>query len=370
MSILHLSIECLFDLLALIAGIILIIQAKDNIQKRYWGIISCCIGFIFLWENIVWLKTVLQTPSYRFTDLLNIEKMLKWYIPAIIVCLFPIASLRPGYLTPFRIMLFLLIPIILVTTAISYILFNGHITPITSFNQSFTNIGRLDVQLRCVIFILSILTPLTFTLYPLIRFDTHRKISTDMYIFWGFMCLFLAIYILFTLNISQFIFNLFGITAIVFSLFFSFRYLLYENPFSYHEKKFSFELLNQESEKLQIKKQNENELLHLFLTIDRELKKDHQFTNKDYNIKELVDKLEEKEPLILEAIKNAGFTSFKEYIYNLRLEYFKEQVESNPNLYVKELMFQCGFTSRSTFYRNFQKKYGESPSKYFTKNNE
>ncbi len=41
MGIIHLSIELTLDLIALIIGIILIIRAKDNYPKLYWGISRC-----------------------------------------------------------------------------------------------------------------------------------------------------------------------------------------------------------------------------------------------------------------------------------------------------------------------------------------
>ena len=80
MGIIHLSIELTLDLIALIIGIILIIRAKDNYPKLYWGIIATGIGIMFSWENIGWLTIVTDTPEYNFTELLNIEKMLKWCI--------------------------------------------------------------------------------------------------------------------------------------------------------------------------------------------------------------------------------------------------------------------------------------------------
>ena len=115
MGITHLSIELTLDLIALIIGIILIIRAKDNYPKLYWGIIATGIGIMFSWENIGWLTIVTDTPEYNFTELLNIEKMLKWYALANIVALFPIASLSPGYLNQFRKFTFLLLPIITIT---------------------------------------------------------------------------------------------------------------------------------------------------------------------------------------------------------------------------------------------------------------
>ena len=49
MGITHLSIELTLDLIALIIGIILIIRAKDNYPKLYWGIIATGIGIMFSW---------------------------------------------------------------------------------------------------------------------------------------------------------------------------------------------------------------------------------------------------------------------------------------------------------------------------------
>ena len=234
MGITHLSIELTLDLIALIIGIILIIRAKDNYPKLYWGIIATGIGIMFSWENIGWLTIVTDTPEYNFTELLNIEKMLKWYALANIVALFPIASLSPGYLNHFRIFTFLLLPIITITVGISYLGFNGNITPIHSIDEIIPNIHQIDVKLRACIFLLSVFTPLVLLIYPMMNNKTYRRINNNMYLFIGFLFVFLGIYILFTLNINEFVFNLFGIMAIVFTVLFSIQYLRYENPFSNH----------------------------------------------------------------------------------------------------------------------------------------
>lgn len=365
MGILYLSVELAFDMLTCIIGCILIFQAKDNYQKRYWGMIAACIGAVFIWENVGWLMIVSETPSYRFTDLLSIEKMLKWYIPASIVCLFPTASLCPGYLTPFRILVLQLFPLVTITIGLSYLGFNGYITPIMSLAQIFPNLGKTDVLLRSVIFLITVITPTAFALYPVIHHKAYRKISKEMYLFIGFMFLFLIIYILFTLSINEFIFNLFGITAVAFTLLFSFEYLFNENPFSTHTQMLYNGNLQDESLS---GKQSDVQILPLFSIIEDTLKENLAFTNQNYSIKDLAEVLSQKESAVSEAIKSSGYTGFREYICSLRLEYFKELADTCPEKNVKELMFQCGFTSRSTFYRNFMKKYGVSPLKYLEGN--
>jgi len=71
-----------------------------------------------------------------------------------------------------------------------------------------------------------------------------------------------------------------------------------------------------------------------------------------------------KEQVIIQAIKSAGFTGFKEYLNYQRLEHFKVLASNNSHISIKELMFACGFSSRSTFYRVFSEQYGITPIKY------
>lgn len=363
MGILHLSIELTLDLIALISGIILIFRAKDNYPKLYWGIIAACIGLMFSWENIGWLTIVTDTPEYNFIDLLNIEKMLKWYALANIVALFPIASLSPGHLNHFRIFTFLLPPIITITVGICYLGFNGVITPIYSLNEIIPNINNTDVKLRICIFLLSVLTPLFILIYAIFSTKTYRRINKNMHLFIGFLFLFLGIYTLFTLSINEFIFNLFGITAIVFTVLFSVLYLRHENPFSDHISM----VYSTEKEMPHIK--NSPQLLPLFSTIETYLKEKHPYTDQLYNMKDLAKSLNKKEHDISMAIKSQGFSGFREYINCNRLEYFRRLAVENPGKSMKELMFASGFSSRATFYRNFSDKYGVSPSQFLENQN-
>lgn len=360
MGILYLSIEIAFDLLTFLIGGLLVFRAKDNLLKRYWGLIAAGIGLVFLWENIGWLTIVAETPAYRFTELLSIEKMLKWYLPASLISLFPTASLRPGYLTPFKVLLSLLVPIVITTIGICYVLFNGRITAIASPVEIPALLGNTDIQIRSVIFVASVATPLFSALYPLLRQNTWRESNREMYLFASFMFLFLVIYILFTLSINEFIFNLFGATAVIFSLFFSIEYLRHENPFSLRR-----------AEPLMTVEEPIGETLHpLFPDIERTVREDAFFTKKECTLESVAQAIGERKDTVAEAVKSAGFTSFREYVSDLRLEHFKALAEAKPDMNIKELMYACGFSSRSTFYRNFTRHYGESPLKYIGRKTE
>ena len=357
MGVIYLSVELSLDILSLIMGVILTIKAKDNYPKFYWGIIAIAIGGVFAWENIGWLTIVTETPEYRFNDILNIEKMLKWYPMASIVALFPIASLSPGYLTPFKITIFLLPSILITTIGLCYIGFNGNISQIYSIKDIIDHINNTDIILRLVIFISSVISPLLFFLYPIVYNKAYRKINRTMYFFMSFMFLFLIIYIIFTLSINEFIFNLFGATAIVFTVVFSIQYYLRENPFSDYICNDTNNIQNSDTEKYLSST--------IFNYIDDTIKNQCSYTNPEYNIKTLAEESGYKEQQISKAIKSAGFSSFREYINNMRLEHFRMMVEKEKDsINIKEFIFMSGFKSRATFYRNFTDKYGTSPSQY------
>lgn len=354
MGVLYLSVELTLDLITSFIGVILMLRAKDNGPKFWWGCIALAIGAVFAWENIGWLMIVTEEPEYRFTDLLNMEKMLKWYPMASMVALFPLASLFPGYLTPRRIFLCFFPSLFFTLIGICYLAFNANLTPLRSVSDVFLNIGNPDVELRCLIFVFSIVTPVVFFLYPLLTRKGYRQANSMMYVFIGFMFVFLMIYILFTLDISYFIFNLFGATAIVFTLFFSLQYLKRENPFSVC-------LYDSEATVISVR---ESSPLPLFKEINDFFQENLLYTSPCYTVKELSGQLQVPEYRLSKAVKSAGYSSFREYMNDLRLEYFRQLSLKYPDKNIKELIFLSGFNSRATFYRNFSDKYGMSPSKY------
>ena len=169
-----------------------------------------------------------------------------------------------------------------------------------------------------------------------------------MYLFIGFLFVFLGIYILFTLNINEFVFNLFGIMAIVFTVLFSIQYLRYENPFSNHINM----IHNAENTKKTIMSQVEKRFqpLPLFSTVETYLQEQHPYTDQRYNIELLAKSLNEQEYTISTAIKSQGFTGFREYINYLRLEYFRQLAAKKPKSNVKEQNYDINIINKLIIY--------------------
>lgn len=351
MGILYLSVELSLDLITCIMGVILMFRAHDNGPKFWWGCIALVIGAVFAWENIGWLTIVSETPEYRFTDLLNLEKILKWFPVASAVALFPLASLYPGYLTTRRTLICLSPSLLFTMVGVCYLLADGYLTHLQKPADICHYIGNPDVQLRCVLFLLSVIIPLLFFFYPAFSRRKFRQINFMMYVFWAFMLVFLCIYIFFTLDISYLVFNLFGATAIVFTFFFSLQYLRRENPFTIYAPA----SVQTAPPVVMCVPQP------LFYKIDSYFHDVPKHMTEHYTLTQLAGYLHEPESLLSEAIKSAGYSSYREYAVALRLEYFRRAALLYPDKNIKELIFLSGFRSRATFYRNFADKYGVSP---------
>jgi len=352
MSLIELFIELAFDVFAVILGIILVIRRSDNMQRFYWGLISITIGIFFMWENINWIITVMDNPSYEYMEILNYEKMLKWFATASVFSLFPFASLRPGYLNIKRLLIFYLPTLIFLIICACYLSSNPIITKIVTLNDVLLNIDKFDIKLRLLIFIFSVLIPYVYFFYPLVSLSIYRKASLHMYVFLVFNILLSIIFILFTLFINTFFFNALGILSVTFAITFSILYLRYENPLSIH--------IGCEEQVISVT----NKTYSCFYEIDKYIKEKKAFICSNYSINDVVEALQMNEQEILKSIKNAGFTGFREYLNFMRLEYFKTLATQHPDRTIKELMFACGFSSRTTFYRVFAEQYGISPVKY------
>ncbi len=355
-------LDILFDLTAIILGCILVFSSKDNKLKLSWGICSILVGTAFLIDNIRFMGLPIELLPGAY-DLLVIHRMLKWLILVTIALMIPLASLRPGFLTSLRIVLFFIPVMLIITIAGSYHVFNGEITQLTSLQSITKNAYHLDVKLRISIFVLTNIISWAYFIISFAGKDASLKRKTTflMWIYIGWSVLILLFFTFFSLFINTFLFYTYDFYVASFCIFFSVLFLLYENPFSRIKsikEKEDDENTKQQPVRLQPLAER------VFKDIETHTKADKSFTEAQYSIDDLAGKLGIKSKLIVEAIKSAGFTGFKEYVIFLRIEYFKELVLRQTGKSVKELMYTSGFTTRSNFYRIFQRYENMTPLEY------
>jgi AraC-like DNA-binding protein len=93
------------------------------------------------------------------------------------------------------------------------------------------------------------------------------------------------------------------------------------------------------------------------------LLKDRYFANYDLDIQNLVPEMATNRAYIFEAIKAITGKTPMVFINYLRLDEAKRLLD-NSNLTIETIALDCGFTTSSTFYRQFRERYRITPAEY------
>lgn len=86
------------------------------------------------------------------------------------------------------------------------------------------------------------------------------------------------------------------------------------------------------------------------------------FLYPNLKVSDLAVRLHSNRNYIYHAINVEMGTSFSDYINGLRIDYASKLLEAQPDLSINDVMIKSGFTSTSTFYRNFKKFKGITPT--------
>lgn len=365
--------EILLDAIGLVMGSIVLRHASDNKMQRAWGILSITLSILLLLDNIEWIYLYgkggdgLPGRAVLLLDHLSIWHMVRTVIFFQFFSLFPLASLKPGWLTLSRITNFC-IPIILITCiACCYQLFNGQYTKLDSFPDILKYSDKPDVKLRIILFIVSVITPSVNFLFLFLKrwIPIRRKQNRSTIIYMSCFGIIMSGYIWLMLGTTGLSFNLFGYLVIVPLLCLNILYLRNENPLSLPPDPVE-QLKSEEVEAVR-----DIEISITTLELSKQLQalmKDRKpFIDPEYSLLNLLNDLDTNEHRLTNVLRYNGFSGFREYINFIRLQYFKEQAALDKNCTVKELMFKCGFTSRSSFYRYFSSIEKMSPTEYLEK---
>lgn len=372
-SVLVLCFELLLDFVGFVTGIIVLKRSADNRLQRSWGTLTVGLCFLLLCDNIAWIYLFNDGAEVmpRFTEV-PMNHLSLWHIVRVIVffqffSLFPISSLKPGWMKLSRVINFSIPIILIICIACCYQFFNGHFTVLKSFDDIWNNIGKQDVMVRFILFVVSVITPSINFLFPYLKkwIPIRRKQSRAMTIYMVCFGMIMSGYIWLMLGTSGFCFNLFGYLVVVPAIYLNVLYILEANPLALPPLPVE-EMKTEELEAIQ-----EIEVSPVVLELTNRLqsfmKENKSFTNPQYSLQDLLADLGTNENRLNKALHYDGFSGFRDYVNYHRLQYFKEQAVLEKDLTVKELMFKSGFTSRSSFYRLFANMEKMSPSEYLEK---
>ena len=88
------------------------------------------------------------------------------------------------------------------------------------------------------------------------------------------------------------------------------------------------------------------------------------YLNPEINPDEIASALATNRSYLYEAVKAVTQRTPTEYIYDMRLEEARKMLETRLDLKVDVIAGECGFNSRSVFYRLFRERYKISPTVY------
>lgn len=365
--------EILLDAIGLVMGSIVLKRSSDNKMQRAWGILSIALSTLLLLDNIEWIylygKGTDKLPgrAVLLLDHLSIWHMVRTVIFFQFFSLFPLASLKPGWLTLSRITNFC-IPIILITCiACCYEFFNGQYTELDSFSHILEYADKQDVSLRIILFIISVITPSVNFLFLFLKrwIPIRRKQNPSTIIYMSCFGIIMSGYIWLMLGTTGTSFNLFGYLVIIPMIYLNILYLRNENPLSLPPD--PVEGLKSEEAEAVREIEVSITVLELSNRLQTLMKDQKPFINPEYSLIDLLKNLDTNEHKLTNVLRYNGFSGFREYINFIRLQYFKEQAALDKDSTVKELMFKSGFTSRSSFYRYFSSIEKMSPTEYMEK---
>ncbi len=354
----YLLIDSFFDLLMTVGGITLIAMSRGNRMRLLFGILALAVGLTFMDDNIELLLSPDLSPvthGYSYADILVPGRMMEWILPATACSLFPLISLRPGFLSPLRLVLFSLPIGATMLTQWCYDLFNGTITRLHSLSDVVANIGEMDVKVRLFVFAMGVIVPSIYFFFPFLwRFaSVKRKTTPLMWAFIAGMFVILIYYAAFMLVPSKFLFATFNVVVEIFFIVFMVLFIRRDDPLSFRESQGKYIVPHQPSPEES-----------LYADMEAWLERNHPFTDPQYSITNLAASLNARSSHVNEAVKAGGFSGFREYMNYLRVEYFKGLARSERTKSIKELMHESGFTSRSSFYRLFAEYENMTPSDY------
>lgn len=365
--------ELSLDAIGLVMGTIVLIRSSDNKLQRAWGFLAITLSILLLLDNTEWVYLYgkggkgLPDRAILLLDHLSLWHIVRTVIFFQFFSLFPLASLKPGWLTLSRITNFC-IPIILITCiACCYELFNGQYTKLRSFSDIIKHIDKQDVILRIFLFIVSVITPSVNFLFLFFKrwIPYRRKQNHSTIIYMSCFGLIMSGYIWLMLGTSGLSFNIFGYLVIIPMIYLNRLYLRNENPLSLPPN--PAEQLKSENAEVVREMEASVTVLELNNQLQSLMKEQKPFINPEYSLSDLLGEMNTNEHRLTNVLRYNGFSGFREYINFIRLQYFKEQAALHKDSTVKELMFKSGFTSRSSFYRYFSSIEKMSPTEYIEK---
>ena len=107
------------------------------------------------------------------------------------------------------------------------------------------------------------------------------------------------------------------------------------------------------------------QLLELFNDIMEKMITEKWYRNPEFSLNELTKEVRSNTKYVSSAIKLFSGLNFNYFVNTFRVQEATERMlQDNFTITMEELMHQCGFQNRGTFYRAFNAKVGMTPKEF------
>lgn len=110
--------------------------------------------------------------------------------------------------------------------------------------------------------------------------------------------------------------------------------------------------------------QEEDNLKNIFEKLLCVLENDKIYTDPNISLSKTAEIIKSNEKYVSSAIATYAKTNYSNFINSYRINQAKLLIYENNNLNINEVMYVCGFNSRTTFYEAFKKHTGMSPRQF------
>lgn len=129
-------------------------------------------------------------------------------------------------------------------------------------------------------------------------------------------------------------------------------------------------IIQETSQNTTFKKVNPN-LIEIHKNLIEYIKENKVYLNPELTLAELSKHINVHPNILSQVINTVEEKTFYDFINLLRIEEFKKTIllEENQKFTMLSLAYDCGFNSKTAFYRNFKNQTGMSPSEYLNQQN-
>lgn len=338
-----------------VSGALLWLRRKSGDRARMYLFFTCAFA-VFVFGGRLF-GPLLEVPiSNSILPFTNISGGL---FSIIILYMYPIEVINPGWLNPKRGALMLLPWVIVILIPL---LSGMQFRELTSLSEILQYITEPNIWFRLIIILMVI--PYAVLIYVIPR-QWMKSGATNQWITFytiSVMCIVVP-WTTFMITGSPIVSSIHLLFFMIFGLGTTYQELFLRIPVP---RRMEERLPMSESQDETTTNDNTGE--HpLWTKLCRLMKEQQPWRDPDFTLENLVSLLATNRTTLLGVIQDNGFSGYKEYVNRIRINEYLKIVNNEPHISSQDAFFRAGYRSRMTALRYFQQYVGCTPSQYMNR---